>query len=62
MIAFASFSVSLHDNELNYGASTHHPDVEDDFDMDEQDDEFADVGRKSTCPGEPLTSSQAFMR
>ncbi|KAH9840071.1 exosome complex exonuclease rrp4 [Rhodofomes roseus] len=57
MISFASFPVPSQ-NETQ-GMTRHHPDVEDDIDMDEG---FEEGFHRLTSPGEPLTSSQAFMR
>lgn len=57
MISFASFPVSLQDETQQL--TRHHPDVEDDIDMDE---DWEEGSPRLTSPGEPLTSSQAFMR
>ncbi|KAH9943816.1 exosome complex exonuclease rrp4 [Amylocystis lapponica] len=64
MITFASFPVSQQDFRPPFGTTKHHPAVEDDIDMDVglDDTDFDDGGHKLTYPGEPLTSSQAFMR
>ncbi|KZT70771.1 hypothetical protein DAEQUDRAFT_667315 [Daedalea quercina L-15889] len=57
MISFASFPVSLQNETQDL--TRHHPNVEDDIDMDEG---FEEGIHRLTSPGEPLTSSQAFMR
>jgi exosome complex component RRP4 len=60
MIAFLSFPLPSVNTE-GYGVARHHPDVEEDVLMDLEDDIEAG-GSKLTCPGESLTSAQAFMR
>lgn len=57
MIAFTSFSVPSDDDPMGYSATKHHPDV-----LMDLDDDFEVGGSKLTCPGESLTSAQAFMR
>ena len=57
MIAFVSFPVPLVNTEA-YGVTGHHPDVE----VMDLDDGVEAGGSKLTCPGESLTSAQAFMR
>ncbi|KAI0719457.1 exosome complex exonuclease rrp4 [Fomitopsis betulina] len=57
MISFASFPVSLQDETQQ--PTRYHPDVEGDIDRDE---DLEEGSHRLTCPGEPLTSSQAFMR
>jgi exosome complex component RRP4 len=60
MIAFVSFPAPSANTEA-YGVLRHHLDVEEDALMDLDDD--VETGRsKLTCPGESLTSAQAFMR
>ncbi|KAF8801358.1 hypothetical protein BYT27DRAFT_6799630 [Phlegmacium glaucopus] len=60
MIAFTSFP--NHTEVTNYGQTRHAPSVNEDF-MDLDDLEDLEVkGSKLTCPGEYLTSSQAYMR
>lgn len=55
MISFTSFPVRFEDT------TRHHPDVEDDLmELDEHD--LDSQGSRMTCPGESLTSSQAYMR
>ena len=63
MITFASFAPPPDDLYGHGAITTHHPEVEDeaDMDIDFDDEEFAS-GSKLTCPGETLTSSHAFMR
>ena len=63
MISFASFPSTSHDLS-DYRTTRHHPDVEDDLAMevDLEDEDFEDGAQKLIIPGEPLTSSQAFMR
>ncbi|OCH86614.1 exosome complex exonuclease rrp4 [Obba rivulosa] len=63
MISFASFPSSSHDFS-DYSTTRHHPDVEDDIamDFDLEDGDFEDATQKLIVPGEPLTSSHAFMR
>lgn len=61
MIAFTSFPTPLDNNSDGYESSRPHPNVEDDALMD-LDDEFETGGSKLTCPGESLTSAQAYMR
>jgi exosome complex component RRP4 len=59
MISFTSFPARFEDT--NFTQTRHHPDVEDDFmELDEHD--FDSPGSRLTCPGESLTSSQAYMR
>jgi exosome complex component RRP4 len=59
MLSFTSFSSQPTDS--TYHRSTrHHPDVEDLMDVD--DDDFSGSEPRLTCPGETITSSQAFMR
>ncbi|KIJ65207.1 hypothetical protein HYDPIDRAFT_39831 [Hydnomerulius pinastri MD-312] len=56
MLSFVSFSQPT---DYAYHESTrHHPDVEDLMDVDD----LKTGGSKLTCPGETITSSQAFMR
>jgi exosome complex component RRP4 len=59
MLSFISFS---RPTDSTYHQSTrHHPDVEDLMDVD--DDDFTTGSEpRLTCPGETITSSQAFMR
>ncbi|KAF9482608.1 exosome complex exonuclease rrp4 [Pholiota conissans] len=62
MISFTSFPSRF--AESSYDSTRHHPNVKDDLmDLDEYED-FAAQGslNKLTCPGESLTSSQAYMR
>ncbi|THH15741.1 hypothetical protein EW146_g4772 [Bondarzewia mesenterica] len=61
MITFSSFPTGYGLRSLNAGATKHHPDMTEDMYM-ELDDDFETNISKLTCPGEPLTSSQAFMR
>lgn len=58
MISFASFPTQTQ----NYGITKHHPDVQDDVNMDIVFDEEDLSSKRLTCPGEVLTSSQTFMR
>ncbi|KAI0796222.1 exosome complex exonuclease rrp4 [Abortiporus biennis] len=58
MISFASFPIQTQ----NYGVTKHHPDVQDDVNMDIDFDEEDLSSKRLTCPGEVLTSSQTFMR
>lgn len=58
MIAFASFAQPPQDAIF----PRHHPDVVDDMDVDLGEDDFERGYQRLTCPGEPITSSQAFMR
>ena len=60
MVTFASFVPPL-DESYGHGGARYVPDDGDDMDMDLDDDDFA-AGSRLTCPGEPLTSSHAFMR
>ena len=61
MVTFASFAPPL-DESYGHGGARYAPDDRDDMDMeiDFDDDDF--TGNRLTCPGEPLTSSHAFMR
>ncbi|KAK7687787.1 hypothetical protein QCA50_009006 [Cerrena zonata] len=62
MITFSSFPAPSNDN---YRSSVTYPtglDKDEEFDFDLDNDDFTSSGRKLTCPGEALTSSQAFMR
>ncbi|KAF4610960.1 hypothetical protein D9613_006691 [Agrocybe pediades] len=60
MISFASFPSRYEDT--TYEKTRHHASVKEDF-MDIDDAEsFEAQGSKLTCPGESLTSSQAYMR
>lgn len=60
MISFTSFPVKL-DNDYSY--TRHHPEIQDDDLMDlDADDLLGTDGSRLTCPGELLTSSQAYMR
>ncbi|KAF8972692.1 hypothetical protein BDZ97DRAFT_1649780 [Flammula alnicola] len=60
MISFASFPARF--EETSYVQTRHHPDVKEDvMDVDDLQD-FESQGSKLTCPGESLTSSQAYMR
>lgn len=60
MITFASFSVAR-PYDAYEAHSTVRREIEEDENMDyEYDDDFS--GGKLTCPGETVTSSQAFMR
>ncbi|GBE86532.1 exosome complex exonuclease rrp4 [Sparassis latifolia] len=60
MVTFTSFPI-LHENGSDYSVTRHHPDVEDHLDINMEDD-FEEGSHKLTFPGEPITSSQAFMR
>ncbi|KII87278.1 hypothetical protein PLICRDRAFT_112567 [Plicaturopsis crispa FD-325 SS-3] len=60
MIAFTSFPSQREDYGL--GNTRHHPAVQDELmDLDLSEDRVAGSS-KLTCPGEPLTSSHAYMR
>ncbi|KAG1743100.1 hypothetical protein EDB19DRAFT_586494 [Suillus lakei] len=59
MLSFISFSSQPTDSTYHRSAR-HHPDVEDLMDVD--DDDFTGSEPRLTCPGETITSSQAFMR
>ncbi|KAF9460557.1 hypothetical protein BDZ94DRAFT_1324024 [Collybia nuda] len=64
MISFTSYPLQL-DDESFYGSRQHHPDAAEDIDMDLDDEQelFEAGGSKNlTYPGEPLTSSHAYMR
>ncbi|KIM88208.1 hypothetical protein PILCRDRAFT_814112 [Piloderma croceum F 1598] len=62
MIAFVSFPVPSVNTEA-YAVARHHLDVEEDALMDLDDEvEASGSNLKLTCPGESLTSAQAFMR
>ncbi|KAH7885764.1 hypothetical protein F5I97DRAFT_1808858 [Phlebopus sp. FC_14] len=58
MLSFVSYQQPR--SETFYGSTRHHPDVEDLMDVD--DDDLETGGTRLTCPGETITSSQAFMR
>lgn len=59
MISFISFS---NHTKVNYDQTRHHPSVNEGLmDLDELDDSGVE-GSNLTCPGEYLTSSQAYMR
>ena len=61
MISFTSFPVKLDSND--YGYTRHHAGIQDDDLMDlDVDDLLGTDGSRLTCPGELLTSSQAYMR
>ncbi|KAH9946041.1 exosome complex exonuclease rrp4 [Epithele typhae] len=60
MISFSSFP-STSDVSGGYSKTRHHPDVEEDVLMEDEDD-FEGAVYRLTVPGEPITSSQAFMR
>ncbi|KDQ50706.1 hypothetical protein JAAARDRAFT_141473 [Jaapia argillacea MUCL 33604] len=60
MITFTSFPAQLDD--YDYGATRHPPEVEDDIRMDMDEDDLDTAGSRLTCPGDYITSSQAFMR
>lgn len=61
VISFSSFPRPLHDS--NEGA-IHYENVEDDISMavELEDEDFEGGGLKLAYPGEPLTSTQVFMR
>lgn len=60
MISFASFPAAPHVPDYS---QPHHPySVPGDAEMDLDEDELDADGSNLTCPGETLTSSQAFMR
>jgi len=61
MIVISSFP-ALPQNDLRYPTTRHHPDVEEDMDIDIGNEDNELGSHRLTCPGEPLTSSQAFMR
>lgn len=61
MITFASFPATS-EASGSYGATRHHPDVEDDVHMDLDEDDFEEGVQRLTVPGESITSSHAFMR
>lgn len=58
MISFASFPSTFEAST----STRHHPDVEDDIGMDLDEDDFEENVQRLTVPGEPITSSHAFMR
>ena len=60
MISFASFPSKSH--EITYEEARHHPNVKDDLMEFEDYEDFESSGSRLTCPGESLTSSQAYMR
>ena len=60
MIVFTSFPQPL-DHSPAYAAAKNHKDADDDALMD-LDDDFGSSDSRLTCPGESLTSAQAFMR
>jgi hypothetical protein len=59
MIAFTTFPAPSDNNYEGYGAARHHPGDDTLMDLDE---EFESGASKLACPGESLTSAQAFMR
>jgi hypothetical protein len=59
MITFTSFPLSK--DSFNYGSAKFVDEDAMDVDFDDDEEDF-DSGSKLTCPGEPITSSQAFMR
>lgn len=62
MISFASFPAQS-DYDTRYGSARHHPDVAEDVFMDlDAGEDFETGEHKLTCPGEFITSSQAYMR
>ncbi len=61
MISFASFP-STSEASASYANTRHHPEVEDDVGMDLDEDDFEENVQRLTVPGEPITSSHAFMR
>lgn len=58
MISFTSFPVQI---DQGYGSSHLHP-ISEDISMDEDYDLLESRASRLTCPGESLTSSQAYMR
>lgn len=60
MIAFTSFPAQF--TQSSYDQTRHHPDTEDDLMELDAFEDFATQGPKITCPGESLTSAQAYMR
>jgi len=60
MISFTSFASTLQDS--GYASMRHPVSKNDIMDFDEFDDLESDGTNKLTCPGEALTSSQAYMR
>ena len=60
MIAFTSFPAQF--SQSSYDQTRHHPDAEDDLMELDTFEDFATQGTKLTCPGESLTSAQAYMR
>ncbi|PPQ69502.1 hypothetical protein CVT26_002848 [Gymnopilus dilepis] len=60
MISFASFPSKSH--EITYEEARHHPNVKDDLMEFDDYEDFESSGSRLTCPGETLTSSQAYMR
>ena len=58
-ISLASFPADAKDT---YASTRHHPDVEEDVRMDLDEDDFDEGMHRMTVPGEPITSSHAFMR
>lgn len=58
MISFASFPSTFEAST----STRHHPEVEDDIGMDLDEDDFEENVQRLTVPGEPITSSHAFMR
>ncbi|KZT21199.1 exosome complex exonuclease rrp4 [Neolentinus lepideus HHB14362 ss-1] len=61
MITFTSFP-SPPQTTAGHGRTKHHPAVEEDVAMDLDEDELSPGGSRLTCPGDSITSSQAFMR
>ncbi|KAI0374989.1 exosome complex exonuclease rrp4 [Pilatotrama ljubarskyi] len=61
MITFASFP-STTEASASYANTRHHPEVEDDIGMELDEDDFEENMQRLTVPGEPITSSHAFMR
>jgi hypothetical protein len=59
MITFSSFPKPK--DSFSYTPSKFLTEDENDIDMDDDGEDF-DSGTKLTCPGEPITSSHAYMR
>lgn len=60
MISFSSFPISNDYGGINGPHRLY--DISDEAEMEIDDDYFETSGSKLTCPGQSLTSSQAYMR
>lgn len=63
MITFTSFPSHSGLHPSDFGATKHYGGLDDDIRMDvDLEDDSAPLSSRVTAPGEPITSSQAFMR